>query len=361
MINAAWIYTGYKYSWMILFLLLLPVWAPAADNRVVVSSGAIGDALYTIARPTSWQGHLLMIAHGLRPESAALDASLSIEQSLYRDFLASEWMIAISSYRRNGVIVKDAIEDLDLLREHIAASFGKPDRVLVMGSSMGGVIGTLIAETRYEDYDGILAIGAALRLRDKSEPQKLNYDPQIPILFLTNQSELQAPQSYVLQAANATVPPVLWQVKRDGHVNVNDRERLAALQALDQFVETGQVERDKDGTIAGSFSQSSASFSSQGAEAVITSVSGNFGNFFTSFIAGDLQRIGLQPGSHFSLLVRGQTVSVLWRINYRDVKRGEWVAFISGEGNLMIARNSLNACKAVACEVGDRVLLRPEL
>ncbi len=361
MMNPSRMRSNCRRSWIIVLFVLLPAWAAAADNPVEIRSGVIGDALYTIARPDSWQGRVLMIAHGLRPQSEALDASLNIKRQIYHDLLASGWIVAISSYRRNGVIINDAIEDLDLLRKHIETVHGKPDRVLVMGSSMGGAIGTLIAENRYADYDGILAIGAALRVRNNSDAQKLNHDPQIPILFLTNQSELQAPQSYVRKTANATVPPALWLVKRDGHVNVNDRERLAALHALNQFIETGQLERDKDGTIAGSFNTSSARFFADGAEAVITDVTANHGNIFTGFIAADLQQIGIHKGKHFSLTLRGQTVSVLWGVTYHDVKRGEWVAFISGEGNLMIARNFLDACKSMGCEVGDRLLVRPEL
>ncbi len=235
-----------------------------------------------------------MIAHGLRPESAALDGSLDIERPAYANLLAKGWMLAISSYRRNGIIIKDAIEDLDLLRNHIVQIHGEPARTLVMGNSMGGAIGTLIAETHYADFDGILAIGAALGTGKQQEARGFNHSPRIPILFLTNQSELQGPQEYLQRAGIAPVAPALWRVNRDGHVNVNDAERLAALQALDQFVENGQIDRDKNGTIAGSFSASTAKFSTEGVIGVITSISANYGNIFTAFVAEDLQRLGIK-------------------------------------------------------------------
>ncbi len=352
-------HTFLKYCRLVLLVLILPVSLQAVEAPVEISTGTIEGAHYTIAKPSSWQGQLLIVAHGHRPEATELDGSLDIERPVYANLMAEGWMIAITSYRRNGIIVNDAVEDLDLLRHHIVQIYGQPARTLIMGDSMGGAIGALIAETRYRDYDGILAIGAALDVRDRHDPIALNHSPQIPILFLTNQSELQGPRDYVSRAASAPVAPALWRVSRDGHVNVNDAERLAALYALDQFVETGQIDRDKDSTIAGKFVQSSANFSTDGAHATITSISANYGNIFTGFVAQDLQRLGINSGSHFKLSLREKTVRVLWGINYGDVKQGDWVAFISAEGNLMIARNSLNACTAIGCKVGDQLFLYP--
>lgn len=55
--------------------------------------------------------------------------------------------------------------------------------------SMGGAIVTHIAEQENVQsmYQGVLAIGAALYAKDANNPLSFNYNPQIPILYLTNQ------------------------------------------------------------------------------------------------------------------------------------------------------------------------------
>jgi alpha-beta hydrolase superfamily lysophospholipase len=55
-------------------------------------------------------------------------------------------MVATTSYRRNGLVVADAIADLDALRAYIAQAYGEPERVILEGESMGGLIVTIMAE-----------------------------------------------------------------------------------------------------------------------------------------------------------------------------------------------------------------------
>ena len=92
-------------------------------------------------------------------------------------------MVAMSSYRRNGIIINDAILDLNSLLGLINSKYGEPERVILMGHSMGGSIGTLIAETLFEKYDGVLAIGAALPYPGRTFPMEINHNPKIPLLF----------------------------------------------------------------------------------------------------------------------------------------------------------------------------------
>jgi pimeloyl-ACP methyl ester carboxylesterase len=344
--------------WKLIIGLFLVSPVSIALAEVEVSIGTIEGAHFTVAKPENWQGKLLMIAHGHRFESQKLDGGLNIKGKLYSSLLSEGWMLATSSYRRNGIIVNDAILDLESLRRQINESIGAPEQIFVIGNSMGGAIATHMAETLSEHYDGVVAIGAALRARDDRIARSFNYDPLIPIIFLTNQSELRGPEAYVAQAANATVAPVLWQVNRDGHVNVNDAEREAAIRALVAWVESGEVDRDKDGTISGDFQHSSAELTSDGARSHITGISQNFGNIFAGFIESDLVETRFSQGSHFRLIVGEKTIQVFWGINYRDVGPGEWVAFISAEGNLMFAINGGNACEAIDCAIGDALLLQ---
>jgi len=331
---------------------------PVGDDVASVHTGAIEGALYTIAEPADWNGKLLLFAHGYRPEDEPLRAPLDTSRPLYSELLGQGWMVATTSYRRNGIIVRDAIADLDALRAHVASHFAEPRRVIVMGDSMGGVIGTLVAEERFPDYHGVLAVGAALNRVETGRPGGFSHDPRIPLLFLTNQSELEGPGDYVTWAEDATVPPALWRVGRDGHVNVNDRERLAALLALEHFVETGEIERGRDGTIEEA-SESTARFSARTAESTIVGVSPAHGNIFTGFVPGDLERLGIMPGDRFSLTVGDVTVEAVLGSSYDDVGEGEWIGIMRAEGVLMVARNYEDACATIGCAVGDRVTISP--
>jgi pimeloyl-ACP methyl ester carboxylesterase len=324
-----------------------------------IVTGEIEGALYTIAKPSDWNGRLLIYAHGLRYETEPLDGSLNPNGLLYSTLLQKGWMVAMSSYRRNGIIIDDAILDLNNLLGLINSKYGEPKRVILMGHSMGGAIGTLIAENLFEEYDGVLAIGAALPYPGRKFPIKINHNPKIPLLFLTNRSELPGPQAYIEGSKGAALVPVLWRVDRDGHVNVNDNERVAAIAAIENWIETGEIDRQRDGTIAGRFIESSAEFSIQGAKSAITGVSANYGNIFTGYVESDLKKLNLSIGDNFHLRHGEATIRVLWGTNYNDVGEGEWVAFIFADGNLMIAKARENGCAILVCNVGDDLYLIP--
>ena len=325
------------------------------DSAIQISRGTIEGANFAVAQPANWQGKLLIFAHGYRPESAALSAKIDITSPHYSQLLEEGWMVAMTSYRRNGIIIDDAISDIENLRKHIESQFSKPSRILLMGDSMGGAIGVLIAENYADRYDGVLAVGAALHARDAFASPGINHKPGIPLLFLSNQDEVEQPAEYVHKSATNQFAPALWTVKRDGHVNVNDDERAAALIALEQFIDTGEIERDKDATIAGKFQQSTVRFTPQGAIGNITEVTDSYGNIFTNFLAADLKKLGLKRKDIFKVTIGDHKLKVYFGATYGDVKKGEWIAIVSPDGNIMFARNYENACKTVNCKVHDEL------
>ncbi len=100
----------------------------------ILEEGVIQEARFLIALPEEWNGKLLIIAHGYVPEDQPLSADFSPEKEIYQDLLDGGWMIAGSSYRRNGFIIKDAIKDLELLHQHIVKAYGRPKTTLLQGS-----------------------------------------------------------------------------------------------------------------------------------------------------------------------------------------------------------------------------------
>ncbi len=106
-----------------------------------------------IAVPEDWNKKFLVVAHGLRTENLPLTADINLTKKLYKQLLDVGWMIASTSYRRNGQIFLEAVEDLDYLREYIDVKYGKPQQAFIEGSSMGGAIVTLIVEMSKNKYD----------------------------------------------------------------------------------------------------------------------------------------------------------------------------------------------------------------
>ena len=62
----------------------------------------------------------------------------------------------------------------------------------------------LLSEKTEGKYKGALAIGASMTLmEDDGSTNVLTNAPQIPVLFLTNQSELKNPQDYISKYKNS--------------------------------------------------------------------------------------------------------------------------------------------------------------
>ena len=64
----------------------------------------------------------------------------------YQTLLQEGWILAGTSYRREGVIIMDSQMDILELREFVCKRYSLPRLVLLEGQSMGGAIVTLMAE-----------------------------------------------------------------------------------------------------------------------------------------------------------------------------------------------------------------------
>ena len=76
--------------------------------------------------------------------------------------------MASTSYRAQGRVVVEGVKDVLQLREWAVARLGGQEGVrlcVLEGRSMGGAIGTLVAEGQHGSeglFDGVVAVGAAL-------------------------------------------------------------------------------------------------------------------------------------------------------------------------------------------------------
>lgn len=152
----------------------------------------VEGAKCALAVPASWNHNLLINAHGACSPDASLAAPVNTEAVSFRSLLREGWIVAATSYRRNGLIIRDTIADIGVLRTYIGQRYGLLRSVIVLGTSMGGTIVTLLAEQASGPYQGLLAVDPALDMRESYLPTELTYRPKIPLLFLCNQNELTA-------------------------------------------------------------------------------------------------------------------------------------------------------------------------
>jgi pimeloyl-ACP methyl ester carboxylesterase len=327
----------------------------------LIERGELDGAKFIVARASPWNGRVLLMAHGLRPADQPLHAEIYETKSPVSDLLAEGWLVALTSYRRNGIIVQDAIMDLDNLRRYIVRQHGAPKAVFLMGESMGGAIVTSMMETRSADYAGAVAIGAALQVEAMEQGFTLTRQPRGRIIFLTNQTELHEPQTYVSAAQKSSVAPVLWRVSRDGHVNVNAAEKLTALHALVRWIENGSVPPTGfDATMNSVAGPSPVEFTADrsSANGRVTDIHAVYGNLTLDFQPDDLARLGIEPGATFAVDVGGQTFRVVYGKSFNSVPRGEWVAFPDPDGRLTVAINFGHAATTAKLKAGDPVTVR---
>lgn len=356
------------------FFILCWVACVASAAEYTIETGEIQGAHFTVARPARWNRQILLVAHGHRKESAELKADLYPERAAYRTLLQEGWVVAKSSYRRNGVIIRDAVEDLDRLREHLEKRLGPPERVIVEGESMGGLIALLIAERVPDDtqlYHGVVAIGPALQMRDSEPGVGLTMQPKIPVVLLANRSEYDPARLYAevkLPTELRPFVPALLRVNRDGHINVNQAERLVALRALIGWLDYGTPTLPTGTSTAGYLdatripeplpSRVFLDDDKRGFTAHVSEATTMNGNLLLDVQPADFEAIGLAQNAWFQATIGEQTFRVFFGTDFKSVNRGEWVVFENADGFYWLARNGQSAAATARAQVGDVVHIR---
>lgn len=121
-------------------------------------------AIYRICMPAPgrWNGDLVVFAHGyvafneplhIPDDQLELPGGPSLPEIVNRLGFA----FATTSYRTNGLAVREGVQDLRELVQIFAATHGQPERVYLVGASEGGIITALAVEQFPELFDGGLA------------------------------------------------------------------------------------------------------------------------------------------------------------------------------------------------------------
>jgi len=354
---------------LLLVILVLPVLACTSGRhttrvkaplRVEIDHGKIQGARYRLAKPKNWRKKILLVAPGWRPPDAPLVAELRTSDPFEFSLLEGGWLVATTSYRRTGMIIEDGIADLQNLVGRIEKYYGEADLLVIEGASMGASIGVLIAEGDYFPKRmkiGVLAYGVGLEEGGETGPLPLTHRPLKPVLFMSNRSEWDSPHDYVRETPWSDMRPVLWQVGRDGHVNLNSAERLLAVGAMQQWLEEG-MRPGVDGlggldvTVDMSDRPTTADELPDGYSVRVINVDGVYGNIDTEMVDQDLD--WMKEASPMGFYAKGHhQVFVRYGTTYADVGEGEFVAFLNAEGFVRIARNMGNAAGDIGCREGD--------
>jgi hypothetical protein len=151
------------------FLLTCLFAANTAAQGPIDESGEINGAPYRIRVPATWNGTLLVYAHGYRDKAdhpGEVDnraADIAPNAALADALLAQGYALAGSAFRDNGWEVEGGIHDTKDLAAYFRDNIARPNRTLLWAFSMGTVIAFDSMERFGGIYDGALcgcAVGA---------------------------------------------------------------------------------------------------------------------------------------------------------------------------------------------------------
>lgn len=313
-----------------------------------------------IAVPDAWNRGVLIFNHGYVWEDRPVAVDLPLTREPFASFIEQGWMVAASSYRRNGVIIGDAVQDARELIDAILDTFSEPARILVIGESMGGAVALRMAEARYTPIDGALIVGSGLLMDDPGSPYEPTWRPSVPVLLLSNTSEIAQAESYYEEVWRHDGPVALWRVERPGHLNFNTPEWLDALQGLNRWIDGEVVALKKDATVDSEPPVSRATFADGSATGSIVAIDEAFGNLHTDLVTADYDRLGIAPGDAFRIELNGRSFAARRVTTYADVPVGDWLGFPTAEGRFLLAINRQSAAEASGARAGMAVSVSAE-
>jgi pimeloyl-ACP methyl ester carboxylesterase len=117
-------------------------------------------ALYALYRPERWKGDLVLYAHGYTAPTEPIH--LPPIDDLRDLLLGQGFAVAYSSFSENGLAVRDGIRQTERLEALFGDRLGRPRRVFLVGSSLGGLIAVALAERHPDRYAGLLTVSGLI-------------------------------------------------------------------------------------------------------------------------------------------------------------------------------------------------------
>ncbi|HKN83926.1 MAG TPA: hypothetical protein VJW17_10830 [Pyrinomonadaceae bacterium] len=160
--------------------------SPSAKAAPLDLSGEINGAPYRIVVPETWNGTLLIFAHGYRDkadhpgEVDNRNADIAPSAALEAPLLAQGFALAGTAYKDNGWAIQDAIQNVKNLAVFFRDNVGRPQHTILVAASLGTFVGFKSMEQFGGIYDGALCLcgagSGATRLWDSGVPAYLAYD-----------------------------------------------------------------------------------------------------------------------------------------------------------------------------------------
>ena len=304
-----------------------------------------------VVEPDNWNKKLLIIAHGYRDASSPLHVNTYFD-AFTQELIDDGWMIAATSYRRNGMIVRDAIEDLGFLCDYLDEKYGVPDERYLYGRSMGAKIGVLVAEQEDSGYQGVFAQCAGMGSEDPDNPLKVNYRPQVPIMFFQNNTEMDKSLDYIANVHDDAIKPVIWMVDRPGHCNTNVLENLEGFKA---FLRICKGEKIEDRTLLIDMESTVVSEAKVEDGKMLVPLIPHSSSYQINIRKADFEKVGVEHKSWFKLTYKDKFYYVFYGDTYSDVPYLYWVGFFNADGTFKMARNFANAVSMLQYHEGDEV------
>ena len=355
-----------KFCYILIPALLLlislnnPAFGQNGTLEYTLHEGELEGAPFKAAVPDGWEsGNVFFHVHGWRPADAPHEADLDLEDPFYQELINNDWAIARTAFYENGVDNEAHIRALWDLREWIDTEISGLNRVLMEGESTAGSLVLRIAELEPNLADGVIAKGAFVDLEDETADSFLRGAPQIPAILMSNLTELDGPISYAAVAEDAEVAPALRPLRRPGHVNVNWVEKLAAFEAVNNWIDSGEINQISDGTRTVPDRETGTTIDGEMLVNRVTEIDPYFGNATLGYHPQELEDFGIYRGDYFVIEVAGQQRDVFYGDSYGDVPEGEWVAFPTADDQILIARNHQSAIQTAGLDIGDEIKVAP--
>ena len=129
----------------------------AVSVHAQVVTGALGDgSTYLIEVPPNWNKTLFLYSHGYVVPGSANPAQDVGDPATRQFMLANGYALAGSSYATTGWAVHEALPDQIAVLDIFDAQFGKPQRTIAWGHSLGGMITAGLIQRFPDRFDAAL-------------------------------------------------------------------------------------------------------------------------------------------------------------------------------------------------------------
>lgn len=166
---------GFSVFMAVVLVLVASIDVEASGHEVTRIDDEIAGTAFTLLRPESWNGDLVLLVHGSIPNDfEALAPGLTAQ-----GFGVAFVTLTSSVGNGDGDAYRIVTIATKQVQARFTAQFGQPDRTYLFGFSRGAHNMTRLVETSSARYDGMLSICGA----NGGTPQQLDYFFNARVLF----------------------------------------------------------------------------------------------------------------------------------------------------------------------------------